>query len=110
MLFRRRSELSAPAGEALALLLTAPTFEVMPLKDSMTLAAALPAGSRVSVTASPVMGIERTVALSEQLQRAGFRAVRGCGSFAPIGATERGFERVFSAGGWAGFGSTIRSR
>lgn len=75
MLFRRRSELSAPAGEALAVLLTAPTFEVMPLKDSITLAAALPAGSRVSVTASPVMGIERTVALSEQLQRAGFRAV-----------------------------------
>src|SRR5258705_1874769 len=41
----------------------------------MTQAAFLPPGSTVSVTASPAKGIEATVALCEQLQAAGFRAV-----------------------------------
>lgn len=75
MLFRRRSEMSAPASEALARLLAAPTFELIPLKNSLRLAAALPPRSRVSVTASPVKGLESTVELCEQLQAAGFRAV-----------------------------------
>ena len=75
MLFRRRSSLAPPAREALARLLTAPTFELIPLKTSMAQAAFLPPGSTVSVTASPAKGIEATVALCEQLQAAGFRAV-----------------------------------
>jgi len=75
VLFRRRSSLGPPAREALARLLTAPTFELIPLKTSMTQAAFLPPGSTVSVTASPAKGIEATVALCEQLQAAGFRAV-----------------------------------
>ena len=75
MLFRRRSSLAPPAREALARLLTAPTFELIPLKTSMAQAAFLPAGATVSVTASPAKGIEATVALCEQLQAAGFRAV-----------------------------------
>jgi methylenetetrahydrofolate reductase (NADPH) len=75
MLFRRRSSLAPPAREALARLLTAPTFELIPLKTSMIQAAFLPPGSTVSVTASPAKGIEATVALCEQLQAAGFRAV-----------------------------------
>jgi methylenetetrahydrofolate reductase (NADPH) len=75
VLFRRRSSLAPPAREALARLLTAPTFELIPLKTSMTQAAFLPAGSTVSVTASPAKGIEATVALCEQLQAAGYRAV-----------------------------------
>jgi len=75
VLFRRRSSLAPPAREALARLLTAPTFELIPLKTSMDQAAFLPAGSTVSVTASPAKGIEATVALCEQLQAAGFRAV-----------------------------------
>ena len=75
MLFRRRSSLGPPAREALARLLTAPTFELIPLKTSMAQAAFLPPGSTVSVTASPAKGIEATVALCEQLQAAGFRAV-----------------------------------
>jgi methylenetetrahydrofolate reductase (NADPH) len=75
VLFRRRSSLAPPAREALARLLTAPTFELIPLKTSMVQAAFLPAGSTVSVTASPAKGIEATVALCEQLQAAGFRAV-----------------------------------
>jgi methylenetetrahydrofolate reductase (NADPH) len=75
VLFRRRSTLAPPAREALARLLTAPTFELIPLKTSMAQAAFLPAGATVSVTASPAKGIEATVALCEQLQAVGFRAV-----------------------------------
>ena len=75
MLFRRRSTISRPARDALARLLRAPTFELIPLKTSMAQAAFLPPGSTVSVTASPAKGIEATVALCEQLQAAGFRAV-----------------------------------
>jgi methylenetetrahydrofolate reductase (NADPH) len=75
VLFRRRSSLAPPAREALARLLRAPTFELIPLKTSMDQAAFLPAGSTVTVTASPAKGIEATVALCEQLQAAGFRAV-----------------------------------
>jgi methylenetetrahydrofolate reductase (NADH) len=41
----------------------------------MDQAALLPAGATVSVTASPAKGIEATIALCEQLQAHGFRAV-----------------------------------
>jgi methylenetetrahydrofolate reductase (NADPH) len=75
VLFRRRTALAPPASEALARLLQAPTFELIPLKTAMNQAAFLPAGATVSVTASPAKGIEATVALCEQLQAAGFRAV-----------------------------------
>ncbi len=75
MLFRRSSSMSAVAREALARVLRAPTFELIPLKSAMTQAAFLPRGATVSVTASPAKGIEATVALCEQLQAAGFRAV-----------------------------------
>ena len=75
MLFRRRSGISPSARDALAGVLRAPTFELIPLKNSMDQAAFLPAGATVSVTASPAKGIEATVALCEQLQAAGFRAV-----------------------------------
>ena len=47
----------------------------MPLKNALDQAAFLPAGATVSVTASPAKGIEATVALCEQLQARGFRAV-----------------------------------
>ena len=75
MLFRRRSSLAPPAREALAHVLRAPTFELVPLKNALDQAAFLPAGSTVSVTASPAKGVEATVALCEQLQARGFRAV-----------------------------------
>jgi methylenetetrahydrofolate reductase (NADPH) len=55
--------------------LQAPTFELIPLKNSLDQAAHLPAGATVSVTASPAKGIEATVALCEQLQARGGRAV-----------------------------------
>lgn len=75
MFFRRRPKISASGGEALGRLLLAPTFELIPLKDSMARAAFLPHGARVSVTASPNKGMDATIALCEQLQRAGFRSV-----------------------------------
>lgn len=75
MLFRRRTDLSEAGRAALARLLAAPTFELVPLKNALDQAAFLPAGATVSVTASPAKGIEATVALCEQLQAAGLRAV-----------------------------------
>src|SRR5688500_13304227 len=75
MLFRRRSSLAAPSREALARLLATPTFELVPLKNALSQAEHLPHGATVSVTASPAKGLEATVALCEQLQARGFRAV-----------------------------------
>lgn len=75
MLFRRRASMSPVARAALAGLMRAPTFELIPLKNSMDQATSLPPGATVSVTASPAKGIEATVALCEQLQAAGFKAV-----------------------------------
>jgi methylenetetrahydrofolate reductase (NADPH) len=74
-LSRHRSRLSADAREALAAVLGAPTFELVPLKNALAQAAFLPPGATVSVTASPARGLEATIALSEQLQAAGFHAV-----------------------------------
>ena len=75
MLFRRHTRLASPAREALAAILAEPTFELVPLKHAIDQAAFLPPGADVSVTASPAKGIEATIALAEQLQAAGFRAV-----------------------------------
>ena len=75
MLFRRRSKVSGAGRDALAHVLAAPTFELIPLKNALDQAAFLPAGATVSVTASPAKGIDATVALCEQLQARGFRAV-----------------------------------
>jgi methylenetetrahydrofolate reductase (NADPH) len=75
VLFRRRARLARPAREALARVLHAPTFELVPLKNALDQAAHLPPGARVSVTASPAKGVEATVALSEQLQARGFLPV-----------------------------------
>jgi len=75
VLFRRRSKVSGAGRDALARVLAAPTFELIPLKHALDQAAFLPAGATVSVTASPAKGIDATVALCEQLQAGGFRAV-----------------------------------
>jgi methylenetetrahydrofolate reductase (NADPH) len=75
VLFRRRSSLTSSRAAALARVLRAPTFELVPLKNALDQAAFLPPGSTVSVTVSPTKGIEATVALAEQLQARGFRAV-----------------------------------
>jgi methylenetetrahydrofolate reductase (NADPH) len=75
VLFRRRASLTPPAREALARVLREPTFELVPLKNALDQARFLPSGVTVSVTASPAKGIEATIALCEQLQGRGFRAV-----------------------------------
>jgi methylenetetrahydrofolate reductase (NADPH) len=75
VLFRRRSRVTETGREALARVLDSPTFELVPLRNALDQAAHLPAGATVSVTASPAKGIEATVALCEQLQAGGFRAV-----------------------------------
>jgi methylenetetrahydrofolate reductase (NADPH) len=75
VLFRRHTRLTRPAREAVAGVLAAPTFELVPLKHAIEAAAHLPPGANVAVTASPAKGIEATIALTEQLQAAGFRAV-----------------------------------
>jgi methylenetetrahydrofolate reductase (NADPH) len=55
--------------------LRAPTFELVPLRNALDQVPHLPPGATVSVTASPAKGVEATVALCEQLQSRGFRAV-----------------------------------
>jgi methylenetetrahydrofolate reductase (NADPH) len=75
VLFRRHARLSASSRAALADLLRAPTFELIPLRDAMDRAAHLPAGATVSITASPTKGLEATVDLACRLQLAGFVAV-----------------------------------
>ena len=60
---------------ALAGVLAAPKFELVPLKNALDQADVPAAGAIVSVTASPAKGIEATVALCERLQARGFRAV-----------------------------------
>lgn len=75
MFFRRRSRLTDAARVALARVLEAPTFELVPLRGAIDQAAHLPPRATVAVTASPAKGIEATVALSGALETAGFRAV-----------------------------------
>ncbi|MDD5399310.1 MAG: methylenetetrahydrofolate reductase [Dehalococcoidia bacterium] len=50
-------------------------FEVIPMKGAVDEAMALPAGSVVTVTASPRKGIEATFTLSEELAKQGFHVV-----------------------------------
>lgn len=75
MLFRRRRALGEAQAIALARVLRAPTFELIPLRNALDQAALLPAGSTVSVTASPAKGMDATVTLCERLGGLGIRAV-----------------------------------
>jgi methylenetetrahydrofolate reductase (NADPH) len=74
-LLGRRAPIDEAGREAIARVLAAPTFELIPLKNARDQAAALPAGATVSVTASPAKGLEATVELAIALEREGFRAV-----------------------------------
>lgn len=51
------------------------TFEVIPLKSLVEAEAALPAGARVSVTASPVKGLAATQEITERMLGAGLEAI-----------------------------------
>jgi methylenetetrahydrofolate reductase (NADPH) len=62
-------------NEALIGALARPRFELIPIKGVEEQAAYLPAGATVTVTCSPVRGIEHTLLHAEQLALQGFRAV-----------------------------------
>jgi methylenetetrahydrofolate reductase (NADPH) len=72
---RGAAALDASARDALAGILRAPKFELVPLKHALQHAAFLPEGATVSVTASPAKGIEATIELSEELHSQGFRVI-----------------------------------
>ena len=71
---RRRSETPEQRAARLAVI-EATTFEVIPLKSLDGAIEALPAGSRVSVTASPAKGLAVTQEITEQLLAGGHRAI-----------------------------------
>lgn len=74
MVRRERSDTAPGTGEqrrALAGLLRWPLFELIPLRDALDRAEALPLGSATTVTASPSHGIEATISLGEALIASG---------------------------------------
>lgn len=85
------------------------TYEIVPLRSAADAIAALPPGATVSVTCSPVKGIDATLELSAQVQAAGHtpvphlaaRMVDGPAQVARIAAWLRaeGVHRIFLVGG-----------
>ena len=71
----RRRGLDPAARSALAEALADPIFELLPLKNLPDQVPHLPAGARVSVTASPAKGIDATLDWAGRLQADGFRAI-----------------------------------
>ena len=67
--------LSTEERTALQRVLADPTFEIIPLKNAREQAAAIPRGATVSVTASPAKGIQATVDLAIELDRAGLHTI-----------------------------------
>jgi methylenetetrahydrofolate reductase (NADPH) len=74
-LLARRRGLDDAARTALRAVLADPIFELLPLKNLPDQVPHLPAGARVSVTASPAKGIDATVDWAVRLQTDGFRAI-----------------------------------
>ena len=75
---RRRREaetVTAETAEALRVLVSTPTFELIPLSNALDRAVSLPAGASVTVTASPSHGIEATFDLVEDVAALGHEAV-----------------------------------
>jgi methylenetetrahydrofolate reductase (NADPH) len=71
----RRGGLDDAGRTALRRVLADPIFELLPLKSTAEQIPHLPAGARVSVTASPAKGIDATVDWAIRLQADGFRAI-----------------------------------
>lgn len=71
------SDGSAACAEpsALSLLLREPRYEVIPVKGIEQKVATLPYGATVTVTASPTLGIDRTLDVSVSLSARGFQVV-----------------------------------
>ena len=104
-----RRGLDPTAQAALGAALSDPIFELLPLKNLPDQVPYLPAGARVSVTASPAKGIDATVDLAARLQADGFRAIphlsaRMIADRATLAkllnrAREAGLRRAFVVGG-----------
>jgi len=77
-MLQRRRRGAAPTSEeeraALVRLVRRPLFELIPLRDALERAEALPAGAATTVTASPSHRIEATVELCEALSARGHEA------------------------------------
>jgi methylenetetrahydrofolate reductase (NADH) len=72
---RRRSASTFEVGrEAILRLVRRPLFELIPLRNALERASALPAGAATTVTASPSHGIEATIELCEGLRAQGHDA------------------------------------
>jgi methylenetetrahydrofolate reductase (NADPH) len=74
-LLGRSRGLDPAARTALGAALADPIFELLPLKNLPEQIPHLPAGARVSVTASPAKGIDATLDWAARLQADGFRAI-----------------------------------
>src|SRR3954468_2361401 len=74
-LLSRRRGLDDVGRSAVASVLGDPIFELLPLKSIADQVPHLPAGARVSVTASPAKGIDATLDWAARLQADGFRAI-----------------------------------
>ena len=74
-LLTRRRGLDDGSRAALRNVLADPIFELLPLRNIADQVPHLPAGARVSVTASPAKGIDATVDWAARLQADGFRAI-----------------------------------
>ena len=74
-LLGRRRGLDVDDRAALLAALEDPIFELLPLKNLPEQVPHLPAGARVSVTASPAKGIDATLDWAVRLQGDGFRAI-----------------------------------
>jgi methylenetetrahydrofolate reductase (NADPH) len=72
---RARGGLGEAERSALVAVLADPIFELLPLKSIGDQIAHLPAGARVSVTASPAKGIDATLDWAIRLHADGFRAI-----------------------------------
>ena len=72
---RRTADLPDEQRVALRALVAAPKFELIPLKNALDAAQALPPGATVTVTASPSHGIESTIDLAEQMVASGHAVV-----------------------------------
>lgn len=66
---------AAPGLSSLTRLLAAPRYEVIPVRDIEARAGILPAGSSVTVTASPGQGMAATIDVAAALARSGYAVV-----------------------------------
>jgi methylenetetrahydrofolate reductase (NADPH) len=73
--FRRRQAFDPVGRDGLARALEEPTFELLPLRSAHAQSAYIPAGTWVSVTASPSKGLDATVELALALEARGYRAI-----------------------------------